>query len=118
MVYSYCYFSRYCNVKKVLVDEKVKRINLDGLASYLNTNSKLLIMGQEQVFNFLKRNRNKWFTSKQIADGFKASYGSVSTNLTKLRLSEQIKYKNMKILSKIQERRWEFVYSQQPNSAK
>jgi len=42
-------------------------------------------MGQQEVFTFLKKNRNKWFTSRQIADKLKASYGSVSVSIMKLR---------------------------------
>jgi len=67
-------------------------------------------MSQEQVFNFLKKNRNKWFTSRQIAERLKTSYGAVSTNLTRLRLSEQVKHKKNKTSSKSPGRRGEFVY--------
>jgi hypothetical protein len=52
-------------------------------------------MGQQEVFNFLKKNRAKWFTSKEIAKGLKASLGSVTNNLKKLRKTEKdiLKYK-------------------------
>ena len=30
-------------------------------------------MGQQEVFAFLERNRNKWFTTRQIAERLKAS---------------------------------------------
>ena len=68
-------------------------------------------MSQDEVYNFLKKHRNKWFTARQIAEGLKASYGSVSTNLTRLRMSEQVKHKKNKTNSKTQGRRGEFVYS-------
>jgi len=50
-------------------------------------------MGQQEVFSFLKKNRNKWFTTKQIIKGLKASAGSVTTSLKKLRDSGQINFK-------------------------
>lgn len=52
-------------------------------------------MGQQEVFSFLKDNRGKWFTSKDIAQGLKVSLGSVTNNLKKLRKTEKdtIKFK-------------------------
>ena len=67
-------------------------------------------MGQQEVFTFLKKYRNKWFTSRQIADKLKVSYGSVVTSIMKLRQSEQIRFKNNKTVIKIQGRRGEYVY--------
>lgn len=68
-------------------------------------------MGQAEVFEFLKKNKNKWFTSRQIADKLKASYGSVSTSLTKLRQTEQIGFKNNKTNTKIRGRTGVYIYS-------
>ena len=47
------------------------------------------------MFSFLKNNKKKWFTSKDIADGLKVSLGSVTNNLKKLRKTEKdtLKYK-------------------------
>ena len=67
-------------------------------------------MGQQEVFNFLKKNRNKWFTSRQIADKLKVSYGSVSVSLMILRRSEQIKFKKNKLRTKTSGRVGKFVY--------
>ena len=50
-------------------------------------------MSQQEVSDFLKRYRTKWFTSKEIAEKLKVSTGSVINNLSKLRKSKQIKYK-------------------------
>ncbi len=50
-------------------------------------------MGQQEVYDFLKRHRSKWHTSKEIANGLKASVGSVTTCLQKLRDSSAIDYK-------------------------
>ena len=50
-------------------------------------------MGQQEVFTFLKNNRNKWFTTNEIINGLKVSFGSVTTSLKKLRDSEQINWK-------------------------
>lgn len=51
------------------------------------------IMGQQEVYNFLKKNRSKWFTSKEIASGLDVSLGSVTNNLKKLRQSKEIMFK-------------------------
>ena len=67
-------------------------------------------MGQAEVFEFLKKNKNKWFTSRQIADKLKVNYGSVGTSIMKLRQSEQIRYKNNKTNTRLQGRRGEYVY--------
>ena len=52
-------------------------------------------MGQQEVFNFLKKNKGRWFTSKDIARGLNVSLGSVTNNLKKLRKTERdtLKYK-------------------------
>jgi len=67
-------------------------------------------MGQQEVFTFLEKNRNKWFTSRQIADKLKASFGSVSVSIMKLRQSEQIKFKKNKLHIKTHGRVGKFVY--------
>jgi len=50
-------------------------------------------MGQQEVYDFLKKHKGKWYTSKEIANGLKASVGSVTTCLQKLRDSSAIDYK-------------------------
>ncbi len=67
-------------------------------------------MGQQEVFTFLKKNRNKWFSSRQIADKLKASYGSVSVSMMKLRQSGQIKFKKNILSGKTHGRVGKFVY--------
>ena len=67
-------------------------------------------MGQQEVFNFVKKNRNKWFTSRQIADKLKASYGSVSVSIMKLRQSGQVKFKKSKLRTNTHGRVGKFVY--------
>ena len=67
-------------------------------------------MGQQEVFTFLKKNRNKWFTSRQIADKLRASYGSVSVSIMKLRQSGQITFKKNKLRTKTPGRVEVFVY--------
>ena len=52
-----------------------------------------LIMGQQEVYDFLKKHKIKWRTSKEIADKLRASHGSVTTCLKKLRDSSAIDYK-------------------------
>jgi len=67
-------------------------------------------MGQQEVFNFLKENKNNWFTSRQVANKLKASYGSVSVSIMKLRQSGQIKFKKNKLRTKKHGRVGKFVY--------
>ena len=50
----------------------------------------MLIMGQQEVYDFLKKHKGKWYTSKEIANGLKASVGSVTTCLQKLRESSAV----------------------------
>ncbi|MBI2558163.1 hypothetical protein HYW20_02480 [Candidatus Woesearchaeota archaeon] len=50
-------------------------------------------MGQQEVYTFLKKNRNKWFTSKEIASRLKASVGSITTCLKKLRDSSSVSFR-------------------------
>ncbi len=68
-------------------------------------------MGQEQVYTFLKKHRKRWFTSRQITDKLKVSYGSVGTSLQKLRQSNIIRFKINKVKSSKAGRRGLFVYS-------
>ena len=46
-------------------------------------------MGQQEVFSFLKVNKGKWYTSKDIAVKLRVSIGSVTNNLKKLRKTEK-----------------------------
>ncbi len=50
-------------------------------------------MGQQEVFIFLRKNRSRWLTARQIAEKLNASYGSVVSSLKKLRQSKEIKFK-------------------------
>jgi Mn-dependent DtxR family transcriptional regulator len=50
-------------------------------------------MGQQEVYDFLKKHKRKWFTSKEIAKGLSVSIGSVTNNLKKLRKTNSIKHK-------------------------
>jgi len=47
-------------------------------------------MGQQEVYDFLKKHKGRWYTSKEIADKLRASQGSVTTCLKKLRDSSAI----------------------------
>ena len=53
-------------------------------------------MGQQEVFDFLKKNPDNWWTSKKIAKKIDASIGSVTTTLTKLRKRKDVQYKMSK----------------------
>ena len=53
-------------------------------------------MGQQEVFNFLKRNSKNWFLSKEVSKRLGVSMGSVTNCLKKLRESNSIYYKETK----------------------
>ena len=53
-------------------------------------------MGQQEVYNYLKTHKNKWWTSKEIAGCMDASIGSVTTTLTKLRKRKEVLSKKSK----------------------
>jgi len=50
-------------------------------------------MGQQEVYIFLKKNKNKWFLSKEVSKRLGASIGSVTNCLKKLRESKAINFK-------------------------
>lgn len=52
-------------------------------------------MGQQEVYDFLCKNKDKWFTSRDISDALNVSIGSVTMSLKKLRKTNLIKYKNL-----------------------
>ncbi|MBI2130546.1 hypothetical protein HYU10_02135 [Candidatus Woesearchaeota archaeon] len=49
-------------------------------------------MGQQEVYDFLERHKGKWLTSKEIADKLRASLGSVTSCLKRLRESSAIDF--------------------------
>ena len=51
-------------------------------------------MGQQEVYDFLCKNKGKWFTSREISEKLGVSIGSVTMSLKKLRKTNIIKYKN------------------------
>jgi len=57
-------------------------------------------MGQQDVYSYLRKNKRKWFISKEIAKGLKASIGSVTTSLKRLRESKQVLFRITKLESK------------------
>lgn len=50
-------------------------------------------MGQQEVYDFMKKNKGKWFTSRQISEKLDISMGSVTMSLKKLRKSNMIQYR-------------------------
>ena len=47
-------------------------------------------MSQQDCLNFLKENKGKWFTSKEMADGMGVPYNRIPTNLLRLRKTDYI----------------------------
>ncbi|MFH1072153.1 MAG: replication/maintenance protein RepL [Nanoarchaeota archaeon] len=54
----------------------------------------MITIGQQEVYDFLCKNRKKWFTSREISAMLGVSIGSVTMSLKKLRKTNIIKYKN------------------------
>ena len=54
----------------------------------------LKIMGQQEVYDFLRRNPGKRFTSKEISKKLNISIGSITACLKKLRKTETVYYEN------------------------
>jgi len=50
-------------------------------------------MGQQEVYDFLRKNKKKWYSSKDIAQKLDVSVGSVTNSLRRLRESKQVLYK-------------------------
>ncbi|MCF7861278.1 winged helix-turn-helix domain-containing protein [Candidatus Woesearchaeota archaeon] len=44
-------------------------------------------MGQQEIYDFLKKSKEQWFTTKQISESLELSRGSVTACLKKLRKS-------------------------------
>jgi len=49
-------------------------------------------MGQQEVYDFLMKNKSKWFTSKEISKKLGISIGSITACLKKLRKTDTIAY--------------------------
>jgi predicted transcriptional regulator len=50
-------------------------------------------MGQQDVYNFLKKHPEEWFTSGDISNMINISVGSVTTSLKRLRERNEVRYK-------------------------
>ena len=50
-------------------------------------------MGQQEVYDLLKRHRNKWLSAREMVDKLKISSGSVINSLKKLREGKIIGFK-------------------------
>lgn len=53
-------------------------------------------MGQQEVYDYLKKNKSKWLTSKHISAGLGVSIGSVTNCIKKLRVSNAINFRETK----------------------
>lgn len=52
-------------------------------------------MGQWETYDFLKENKGKWFTAREIADQLGVSFGSVIGSLKRLRRAGLIEFKKV-----------------------
>ena len=53
-------------------------------------------MGQQDIYDFLKKHPKDWFTSKELSQKLGISIGSVTMSLKKLRESRSVKYQTTK----------------------
>lgn len=53
-------------------------------------------MSQEDVLIFLKENKGRWFTAREMADKIKISYSTITTNLCRLMRFGMVKFKPIK----------------------
>lgn len=67
-------------------------------------------MGQQEVYELLRRHRNKWFSAREIAEKLKMSSGSLMNSLKKLRKSKTVNYKLTKRATKSGSKREIYVY--------
>ncbi|HII16373.1 TPA: hypothetical protein HA361_00510 [Candidatus Woesearchaeota archaeon] len=51
-------------------------------------------MGQQEVYDFLKRRKARWFTAKEISAELQVSIGSITNCLKKLRKSRSLQYRS------------------------
>ena len=54
-------------------------------------------MGQQEVYDLLKKHRKKWLSTKEIIDKLRLSSGSVTASLKKLRKAGMVDYKLAKL---------------------
>jgi hypothetical protein len=54
-------------------------------------------MSQSSVYEFLKKNKNKWYTNRQVAGETGASVASVTNNTSKLIKSKFLDSKVVKV---------------------
>ena len=50
-------------------------------------------MGQQDLYEFLKAHKDKWYTTKEIAEKSNCSLGNITRSAQKLRYREEIYYK-------------------------
>jgi len=53
-------------------------------------------MGQQDIYDFLKKHPARWYTSKELSEKLEISIGSVTMSLKKLRESKSVKFQTTK----------------------
>ena len=57
-------------------------------------------MGQQEVYDFLKKYRKQWFNAREIAELLNRSFGTVTCNLKRLRNADVIMCKTVNMVVK------------------
>ena len=60
----------------------------------------VMMMGQYDINEFLKKNKPKWFTRSQIQQGIDGSRASVIASLARMRKREEVNFKEVRVQCK------------------
>ncbi len=52
-------------------------------------------MGQQDIYDYLKKNTGKWFCSQELASALDISIGSVTMSLKKLRKTDMVEHRKV-----------------------
>ena len=50
-------------------------------------------MGQQEIYDLLKKNKTRWFTTKDISKQIDVSIGSITSCVKKMRISNFLNFK-------------------------
>lgn len=53
-------------------------------------------MGQQEIYDFLKKHSKRWYTSKEISEALDLSIGSITSCLKKLRQTRSVNFRESK----------------------
>ena len=75
-------------------------------------------MGQQEVYNILKEEKERWLTAREIADRLNRPFGRVVVNLSRLRRSDAILHRQIERIVKPAGKRTVLIYRYNGKSVK